>query len=221
MTEIFLDPEIDLDEEFSVKGRYYLLNGTPCRSLLTITKNVVKEDKKLLVIMLNPGGSKPIKPIVKEQNVLASNFSILRDIDLVDAQPDKAQYQIMRVMRRTNFSKAYVINLFDNREPMSNTLYKLINEKLENTLSIFSIARKAELQKYLDMNIPIIIAWGKPKTKCAKEFADRALKIISKPERKVYAVCNKGYIQYPSPRYDAGNKLKIEWLKSIITEINK
>jgi len=92
----------ELKRKYQVKGRFYILrcvnSTTRCRSLLTIKDSTVAQKKKLLVVMLNPGSSRPLDKEYLEPEILSTQIDKLNDVPLVDAKPDATQYQIMRVM---------------------------------------------------------------------------------------------------------------------------
>jgi len=66
----------DLKKKYQVKGRFYVLTSSnstkKCRSLLTITDMTIKNNKKLLVIMLNPGSSRPLDNEYVETEISAT-----------------------------------------------------------------------------------------------------------------------------------------------------
>ena len=76
-----------------------------------------------LVIMMNPGGSEPMKKSV-ENLYTYKNINLLADSlksgdDIVKTKPDRTQYQIMRIMEWQQWSHVRVINLSDIRNPKS------------------------------------------------------------------------------------------------------
>ena len=136
--------------QFKITGRYYTINEYKFRDVLNIKKKTSKLLKPdVMVIMMNPGGSKPL------------NGDEVSGIETL-AKPDKTQDQIMRVMLNCNYEYARVLNLSDLREPKSNLLYKKIKEMESQGIShsIFHDARVNDLNKLWTKNVPVIFGWG-------------------------------------------------------------
>lgn len=94
-------------ENFKTTGLFYQKDGYNFRKFLNIVrKNSSQNTPDLMVVMMNPGSSKPLDGI--ENNNCES-----------EAIPDNTQNQIMRVMNRCNFDYARILNLSDLREPKS------------------------------------------------------------------------------------------------------
>lgn len=171
-----------LKKKYEVYGLFYTLIAPKNtvlnqRCLLEIyTKGITEQNRKesipdALVIMMNPGSSKPIKKskfkVYTAQNIELLAKSMESGDDLVITKPDRTQYQIMRIMENKNWSHVRVVNLSDIRNPKShlfNKKLKALNQirKGYNLHSLFSQERVAE-QKYI-FNIKdsgcIICAWG-------------------------------------------------------------
>ena len=135
---------------FQVSGLFYQENGYKFRKFLNIVKygsDKIKPD--LMVVMMNPGSSKP-----KDGNE-NSKFE-------TRAIPDNTQDQIMRVMENCDFEFARILNLSDLREPRSSVFYKKIEqlEKQKLSHSIFDVKRKADYEALFEKGIPVIYAWG-------------------------------------------------------------
>ena len=141
---------------YFVKGHFYKIsinkNLVTARSILTITNNKLEEEKyssyDLLVVMMNPGGSEP-----KTKTDWFSKPT--QNIDcLVDAIPDDTQLQIMKVMDRTGFQNAIILNLSDICETTSSKFAKDINEleylNIGTKHSIFSNLRNEDLSIILN-----------------------------------------------------------------------
>ena len=210
----------DLKKKYKVLGRYYVLKGrkskNKCRSLLTISDITISKGKRLLVVMLNPGSSRPLNKQYKETEINFNNIEQLNLIPLIDAKPDNTQYQIMRVMNEFQYSNADIINLYDIREPKSKLLFsKAKKGQLENELSIFSEIRHPELKKYFSKDTTVILAWGN--TKAIKETEILAQDKITKLKSKTIAVHgNNNLICHPSP---LNHQLKIKWLDDIFEQL--
>ena len=133
---------------YQVFGKYYTLNGLLFRRLLVIGS--IKRNKKsdALVVMMNPGGSKPKNNLYKDV--------------LAEAKPDRTHYKIMRLMDEYKWKKVAVINLSDYIEKKSGRFNSKLKE-LQKSHSIFDSSRKNELKaicKSLKLKAPIILAWG-------------------------------------------------------------
>lgn len=136
-------------EEFRVTGQFYIKDGFKFRKFLNIIKkNSDIKRPDLMVIMMNPGSSKPIDG--NDNNIES------------EAIPDKTQDQIMKVMKNCDFDFARILNLSDLREPKSSVFYKKIEEleKLKIPHSIFDKNRKNDYETLFVKNIPVIFAWG-------------------------------------------------------------
>jgi len=162
----------DLKKLFQVRGQFYdvLVGGqrVQCRSVLEIVRMAPlgpgpKADPDAIVVMMNPGGSKPLSsvPDLVDHTQLFWNRK-----KLVLTKPDVTQYQIMRVMYFCRWNYVRVLNLSDLREASSASFVKqyrvleLEHEYMKH--SIFSSARAAELSRHLQRSAgaPIISAWG-------------------------------------------------------------
>lgn len=211
-----------LKNKYIVEGRFYVLKSkkttTKCRSLLTITDTNPKNDKKLLVVMLNPGSSRPFDSEYKETEVLTTKIKDLATISLTKAKPDTTQYQIMRVMKEFNYSFANIINLYDIIESKSNLLFDNAKKgDLENEASIFSDTRLNELNSYFTADTSVILAWGNTKT--IKEIEKIAIDKVLKLSKKIFYVRgNNNIINHPSP---LNHNLKIKWLENIFDVLRK
>jgi hypothetical protein len=206
----------DLKKKYQVKGRFYILTSsnstTKCRSLLTIADTTATNKKKLLVIMLNPGSSRPLNNEYLETEILATKIDQLNNVSLIDAKPDTTQYQIMRVMNELQFSYADIINLYDIREPKSGLLFDNAKKgRLQTEASIFSDTRQSELSNYFTVDTSVILAWGnaKPITEIEKTAIDK----VSKLTNKIFTVRgNDNIICHPSPQ---NHNFKLKWLDNI------
>jgi len=173
-----------------------------------------KKLKALLVIMLNPGNSRPVDKTYKP--VQLKNIAMDTSIDLIAATPDNTQYQIMRVMKELGYTLAAIINILDVRETDSRKLAKMsVNFEKEET-SIFHKNRKKELKDNLCFKQDVIVAWS---CKIGKEATDLLLDRIKINNNRIFSKINKeGLVWHANPR---NKKLQCEWLNEIITDIKK
>ena len=97
--------------DFEINGLFYENKNLLCRKYLDIKRNEAISNKPdLMVVMMNPGSSRPEDG--NEKNIIASK-----------AVPDKTQDQIMKVMNNCNFNYARILNLSDLREAKSKVFY--------------------------------------------------------------------------------------------------
>lgn len=137
-------------ENFKITGLFHKQNGYRFRKFLNIKKiNSDQLRPDLMVVMMNPGSSKPID----------ENQS---DSVETEAIPDKTQDQIMRIMENCKFEFARILDLSDLREPKSSVFYEKIEELEKQNIShsIFDINRIADYEELFVKNIPVIFAWG-------------------------------------------------------------
>ena len=120
-------------------------------------EEVDAREPDLLVIMMNPGASKPLQALWDGDNPAG----------LVPAQPDRTQYQIMRLLLAAQsaglpWRHARVFNLSDLRTPKSaEMLAKLDLYGLHDRHSLFSFARQAECARWFAFHAtPVLCGWG-------------------------------------------------------------
>ena len=139
-----------MSENYQITGLFYKENGYKFRKYLNIIKNnSIKNKPDLMVIMMNPGSSRPLNGI--ENNKTETQ-----------AIPDNTQSQIMRIMKNCNFEFSRILNLSDLREPKSSVFYDKIEEleKKKISHSIFSEKRNADFEELFEKKVPVIFAWG-------------------------------------------------------------
>ncbi|MFB6318643.1 DUF1643 domain-containing protein [Saccharicrinis sp. FJH54] len=137
-------------ENFKITGLFYQKNGYNFRKFLNIARiNSDQVIPDLIVVMMNPGSSRPLNGNENNNNE-------------TEAIPDNTQDQIMRVMNNCNFDFARILNLSDLREPKSSIFYKKIEELKRHKIShsIFDLERNHDYEKYFMKNVPVIFAWG-------------------------------------------------------------
>ncbi len=155
-----------MNNRFKVTGFFYQINRYKFRKYLNIKKhNSKREIPDLMVIMMNPGSSRPLHG--------SDKYCVE-----IEAVPDNTQNQIMRVMSNCNFEYARILNLSDLREPKSSVFYKKIDEieKYKIAHSIFDDKRNSDFENLFVKNIPVIFAWGVNKK--LKELATLAMNKI-------------------------------------------
>ena len=136
--------------QFKITGFYYEVQGLKFRKYLDIkTVNSGCKIPDLMVVMMNPGSSKPVDGI--ENNTKESI-----------AMPDNTQSQIMKVMLNCNLQYARVLNLSDLREANSSIFYgKIIELDCKGiSHSIFDKNRQHDFDQLWVNNVPVIFGWG-------------------------------------------------------------
>jgi hypothetical protein len=136
--------------QFTITGFYYEEQGFKFRKYLDI--KTIKSGSKtpdLMVIMMNPGSSKPIDGI---ENNSTESLAI----------PDNTQSQIMKVMLNCNLQYARVLNLSDLREANSGIFYDKIIEMENKGIphSIFDKNRQDDFNQLWVYNVHVIFGWG-------------------------------------------------------------
>ncbi|MCC7300572.1 MAG: DUF1643 domain-containing protein [Verrucomicrobia bacterium] len=218
----------ELKKTFRCYGHFYRLHVEGidpqlCRSVLEIT-SLPREEicagthlADAVVIMMNPGSSRPIED--GDTNSLLSMplaDGFLKP--LVLTQPDNTQYQIMRIMVSKHWNHVRVLNISDLRDPKSPSF--IAKTKVLAALpgggshSLFSDARKNEREMMLRRkpSSPFILGWGQdagliPLAKqCLSRIAGE--KVITVP-----AGNDPVLTAHPSPMLQSK---KEEWLKTIL-----
>ena len=139
-----------MKEQFHIRGCFYQLAEFNCRKYLDIKRKGTRlETPDLLVVMMNPGNSRPIDGIYG--NGLET-----------EASSDRTQHQIMRVMNNCDLDYCRIINLTDIQETKSSELYKVLDNPKTKKIahSIFDPRRQAEFDVLFPKNTLTILAWG-------------------------------------------------------------
>jgi len=230
MTESFIPAE-KLKQQYFCLGHFYRLvleNGLefPCRSVLEILKTdkfagfrkkIADSHSDALVIMMNPGSSRPLSPAHEDRGVAAGAIRTMELTQpLVPTVPDTTQYQVMRLMIVQNWNHVRVVNLSDLRNPNSVNFLETESHLKKipggSVHSIFSIERQKEWGLRLSMNRgPVIAGWGQSPR--LVELAERCIQSMGR--RRLFGVQAPGYplrFAHPSPRNHA---FKLQWLTDI------
>ncbi len=129
------------------------------------SEGVVQSDPDAVVIMMNPGSSRPIEEGDTDRLLtmpLADGFQK----PLVLTQPDNTQYQLMRIMVSKGWKHIRILNISDIRDPKSPSFIARTKtlDKIPSggTHSLFSKVRKNEREQMLKRNpgAPFILGWG-------------------------------------------------------------
>ena len=236
----------ELKKTFRCYGHFYRLHIDAtdpllCRSVLEITslpreavgagsdpddlfstpnENISLPDA--VVIMMNPGSSRPIEEGDTE-SLLTMPLPADFKKPLVLTQPDNTQYQLMRVMASKNWKHIRILNISDLRDPKSPSF--IARTKALDGLqggeahSLFSKVRKNEREKMLQRKpgAPFILGWGQDSGLIP--LASQCLSCIQ-GERivTVPSATNPILTAHPSPMMQ---DKKEEWLETILDELNK
>jgi len=137
-------------DNFKITGLFYENRGFRFRKFLNIIKNdtdcIIPD---LMVVMMNPGSSRPLNDID------SFNFE-------TETVPDRTQDQIMKLMVNCGYNYARILNLSDLREPKSSNFYSKLVELKDLNIhhSIFSDDRNEDFNTLFVKGIPVILAWG-------------------------------------------------------------
>jgi hypothetical protein len=214
----------ELLDEFALYGHYYQARIGPepqapleaLRSRLEIAprgwslSDVNAREADLLVIMMNPGASKPLGTLWDSDAPAA----------LVAAQPDRTQYQIMRLLRAAQtlglrWRHARVFNLSDLRTPKSAEMIAKIGLYGDwDSHSLFSDARRAECARWFASHAtPVLCAWGL--NPGLSGLAARALRTAA--GHTVLGLSEDG-LRYRHPLPQTQN-LQHQWLRAMVDQI--
>ena len=210
----------DLMERFAVYGRFYEKRiagvNEHLRDRLEIAprnlavKEVVQQEPDLLVVMMNPGGSRPL--------------NTLWDADAADGftntVPDRTQYQVMRLLvaaqaKGLGWHHARVLNLSDLRTPKSAEFVEKLQRYADYPEhSLFCDARRDECDKlFASLVTPVLLGWGL--NPVFGEWADRALRAAR--GHALLGISSDGrHFRHPLPQQHA---MQLAWLSSVTAQL--
>ena len=236
--------------QFAVAGRFYEapIAGHPekLRDRLEITphgwsaQRIANNPPDLLVIMMNPGASRPLEALWSETEAagvqgLVDDCGPVVDDGLAPAVPDRTQYQIMRLLLAAQakglpWQHARVLNLSDLRTPKSAELIaKLALYAADDSHSIFSSQRQADFKTWAANPLvakpqtPVLCGWGL--NPALAPLAQRALHCIhaiasnqnAASERKLLGITADNMLyRHPLPqRHD----MQLQWLADVAAQV--
>jgi len=189
----------ELKQSYQVWAHFYYLKIAKqrwlCRSVADIVASSEVAPKEsaapqTIAVMMNPGSAKPginEKPsmggVMNASAVM--NMSRRRLFDMsqprlkIQVAPDNAQYQLMRLMKRKQWSHLRIINLSDLCEGSSKnfpTLYRSVElHDPSHPEGLMHAKREKELDAHLQGVSNIILAWGRQPVlaKAANAFLQR------------------------------------------------
>jgi hypothetical protein len=192
--------------KFKVTGLFYEIEQYKFRKYLNIIRiDSANHTPDVMVIMMNPGSSRPMNGI--NNNTTES-----------EAFPDSTQFQIMQIMQNCGFEYARILNLSDLREGNSKKFYSRIVEIKEKVIahSIFDDRRTNEFDELFVRNVPLIFGWGVNGN--LKELAEVAIEKIGNTDPIGLKKEGVKYGYYhPLPQIHIKQK---EWVEKITKMIN-
>ncbi len=193
-----------MTHDFDISGYYYRRNALLCRKYLDIKQKDTKISKPdMMVVMMNPGSSKPLDGDDDGQI-------------LTKAKPDNTQYQIIKISQLCGYSFARVLNLSDIREPKSQIFFDLI-QTADSSHSIFDDSRADDFTELFVRDVPVIFAWGVDKK--LQLLADMAIDKIqaTKPIGILKDGTHSAYYHPLPQNYDRQK----QWLENIYNKLRK
>ncbi len=186
---------------FQVYGQFYTSGGYKLRSYLDVCRVGAEQRRPdLMVIMMNPGSSYPLDGIDDSTEPSLT-------------QADTTQRQVMKLMGRSLYQRARILNLSDLRTPDSNALYAFLRSRQSRriTHSIFSPARRKELEQLFVRHVPVVFAWGV--NPALLPLARQAVEVLSVDQPLGLLKPGTQYAYYhPLPR---DYPRQLEWLRRV------
>lgn len=194
-----------MKDQFHITGFFYEDQGYKFRKYLNIKhKKSQKTVPDLMVVMMNPGSSKP----------LDENISSIE----TETKPDSTQDQIMRIMLNSDFEFSRILNLSDLREGKSKKFFPKILEMEQKKInhSIFDKSRIKDFENLFIRNVPVLYAWGVNGK--LKDLAMKAMKRIGEIVPIGFKKEGEEWDYYhPLPPSSIKQK---KWVESILVVIN-
>lgn len=209
-------------EKFAVYGRFYerpiagvqeqLRDRLEIASRQMPLAEVIAREPDLLVVMMNPGASKPLDALWDDK----------AEQGFVPAVPDRTQYQIMRLLVAAKdagmaWEHARVLNLSDLRTPKSELFIQKLSLYAQDTShSIFSTPRTLECGAlFANKHTPVLLGWGLNTS--FGVLADLALQAAQGHPLLGLSADGRFY-RHPLPqRYD----LQVAWLQQLQAQIER
>ena len=225
----------ELKKRFACYGHFYellLMDGgrAACRSVLEIVDGSVPQERPAeisqmlpdaVVVMMNPGSSHPkdIYHIDEEIEFPMPGSPPLKE--LVLAQPDNTQYQIMRIALSRGWNHIRVLNLSDLRDPKSGSFIQRVEALSQviggHTHSIFCPERAEECAfsiRRKNPATPILLGWGQDPgllplaAQCMQRLEGEPVCTVPSD---VHPLLNA----HPSPMLQSK---KLQWLEKMLVE---
>ncbi|MCA6438034.1 MAG: DUF1643 domain-containing protein [Bacteroidetes bacterium] len=198
-----------LKYNYEFSGLFYKAGKINCRMVLDIREIDSKlEDPDLIVIMMNPGGSKPEDQSYK--------FNTLQKATFVPTQPDLTQWKVIDFMKSYGYKYARILNLSDLCETKSG---KLKSKEFRDYSNFFTPSGEKDLfDTFFTKETDLLIAWGS--MDIAKKTITNALeKIRTKNCPRIYGFQHtqeRNFFYHPLKRPQKGTKYDINlWLNGV------
>lgn len=186
---------------YEITGKFYKKKHIICRRELHIKKEGLDSKPDLIVIMMNPGGSKPCG---------LSNYSKISPKELnkfVCTIPDKTQTKVVEFMKIAKFKYGIIVNLIDKCEPVSSNL------RIDDLVYSNFVSRE-NTKEFLNTfsNISnVLLAWG-----CKNIFSNQMqfiLEYLKTSNKTVFGYINKNkkdkiYFYHPLKRGE-------DWIRGV------
>ncbi len=210
-------------EHFAVYGRFYekRIAGVPeqLRDRLEIApralglEEIVSREADLLVVMMNPGGSRPLDGLITLWDADAGQ-------GFTAALPDRTQYQIMRLLlaaqaKGLGWQHARILNLSDLRTPKSAEFVEKLQRYADHPEhSLFCDARHAECTAlFANPSTPVLLGWGLNPVFGA--WADRALRAAQGHARLGISADGRLF-RHPLPQRQ---DMQLAWLADVVAQL--
>ncbi len=210
-------------EHFAVYGRFYekRIAGVPeqLRDRLEIApralglEEIVSREPDLLVVMMNPGGSRPLDGLITLWHANAGQ-------GFIAAVPDRTQYQIMRLLlaaqaKGLGWQHARILNLSDLRTPKSAEFMEKLQRYADHPEhSLFCDARHAECTTlFANPSTPVLLGWGL--NPVFGVWADRALRAAQGHVRLGISADGRLF-RHPLPQRQ---DMQLAWLADVVAQL--
>jgi hypothetical protein len=166
------------------KGEYICRNVCDIRRKDSFIEN---NDLDAYFIMMNPGSCHPIN-----DEYIIDNNRKYDSLEMIECNPDPAQYQIMKLMDNKRWKYVRILNLSDITTGDSNEFRKLLKYVSSDSHSVFSDSRKEELENLMHENARIVAAWTSSKEirnlaiLCKDKLKDRVISGIPFDKDKIF-----------------------------------
>lgn len=209
-----------LKEIFDVNAKFYhtVVNGEKflMRREARITRKGSGQGKiDAVVVMINPGSCKP-SAVLKETSS--------DKMEMVPANPDQTQYQLMNLMERKNWDVLVILNLSDicegNLQKFREIEKKFAAAKASH--SIFQDENVSARNELLSNSGNLIFAWGTSPVakKLAKEFGlfNNGTPTKKYNHMKAWVHPEKLFPMHPRPALMTNKVIWLDTMESLLSE---
>lgn len=185
----------ELKRDYSVFASFYTIiiedvGEYICRNVCDIRRKDTCFEKNVLdayFIMMNPGSCHTINGEYIIDKTRKSD-----SLEMIECNPDPAQYQIMKLMDNKGWNYVRILNLSDIIMGDSSQFRVLLKNISTDSHSVFSNSRQEELDELINENARIVAAWSCSKEiknlaiLCKERLKDRVFYGISFDKEKIY-----------------------------------